>query len=408
MENKPKYLYRGITLNYDLLQQVQLYGVEIKPHYEPLIDQFGRKTVSDGNEYGVYMTDNLTMAEQAYGNVNMMDRTNIRKDLILNVADRPTPLMVPAVGVIYKIDTTGLDVHKPWISSQLTEHYNNGFQGDEWIVESIPPTNYSVVEVTIGPDWLHDAEKIDVSNIVEAQQQIRTMIEKRKQRLEILGMELEKLTPMKRMQLTNQHMQLYRDLFGTNGVRYVNNDDIQLKDGLDYTKYLLSVFYHTNLEQLDYTSLMYIETLKSRLNAGDSFDKLIELINSDMLSNDEKRQVFIDKKEQIGEVANTVAFDTRQKLYDKILRTLTTKKTQKISINDVAQDELKSKVEQEHFMKTEPTKEELIRLRYSLKGTKNEMLERGFEMPNMDDIFDNNEELENKEEKVENIGRGIK
>lgn len=325
MDNKPKYLYRGITLNYDLLQQVQLYGVEIKPHYEPLIDQFGRKTVSDGNEYGVYMTDNLTMAKRAYSKVDMMDGTNIRKELRLNVADRPTPLMVPAVGVVYRIDTAGLDIHKPWISSQLTGHYNNGFQGDEQIAESIPPTNYSVVEVTVGPDWLHDEEKIDVSNIIEAQQQIRIIVEKRKQRLELLGKELEKLSPMKRMQLTNQHRQLYIDLFGAEGVRYVNSEDIQSKDGLDYTKYLLSVFYHANLEQLDYTSLMYIETLKSRLNVGDSFDKLIEPINSDILSNSEKRQVFIDKKEQIGEVANTVAFDTRHCMYNNVLRILISK-----------------------------------------------------------------------------------
>ena len=326
MGEKPQYLYRGIKLNYELLQQLQLFGIEIKPHYEPLIDQYGRKTVSDGNEYGVYMTDNLTMAQQAYGNVRMTDGTIIRKDLRLNVSDRPTPLSIPAVGIVYKINTSGIDVHKPWISSQLTGHYNNGFQGDEWIAPSIPPANYSVVEATIGPDWLHDAKKIHVSNIIETQTQIKTIVERRKQQLEILGKELEKLTPMKRMQLTNQDMQLYRDLFGDNGVRYSNSEDINLNDGLDYTKYLLSVFYYANTEQLDYTTLLYIETLKKRIKAGETVDKLAEFINSDILLNAEKRQAFIDKKAQTGEVANTLAFDRKQEMYNKVFGVLRTKK----------------------------------------------------------------------------------
>ena len=33
MAEKPQYLYRGIKLNYELLQQLQLYGLEITPHY---------------------------------------------------------------------------------------------------------------------------------------------------------------------------------------------------------------------------------------------------------------------------------------------------------------------------------------------------------------------------------------
>lgn len=326
MGEKPQYLYRGIKLNYELLHQLQLYGVEIKPHYAPLIDQYGRKTVSDGNEYGVYMTDNITMAKDAYSNVNMMDGTIIRKDLRLNVADRPTPLSIPAVGVIYRINTEGIDVHKPWISSQLTGHYNNGFQGDEWIAPVIPSTNYSVVEATIGPDWLHDAQKINVSNIKEAQTQIKIIVERRKQQLELLGKELEKLTPMKRMQLTKQEMQLYRDIFGDEGVRYLNSDEMQLSDGLDYSKYLLSVFYHNNSEQLDYRTLLYIETLKSRLKTGASVDELAELINTDMLANSERRQAFIDKKAQTGEVANTLSFDRNQEMYNKVFGVLRKKK----------------------------------------------------------------------------------
>lgn len=71
-------------------------------------------------------------------------------------------------------------------------------------------------------------------------------------------------------------------------------------------------------------------------------------------------------------------------------------------------DNLSSKVEQEHFMKPEQTKEELLQLRDSLKATMLDMQQRGFDMPNFNDLFQeqsfSNVEQEDVE-KVENNGR---
>ena len=62
MENKLQCLYRGKKLNCDSLCKVKFYGVTMKPYYEPHINEYGRETVLDGNEYGVYMSDNLLVA----------------------------------------------------------------------------------------------------------------------------------------------------------------------------------------------------------------------------------------------------------------------------------------------------------------------------------------------------------
>ena len=53
----PKYLYRGIVIDYSDLRGLKLTGVDMKLPYEPYIDEKGRKTVHDENEYGIYMSD---------------------------------------------------------------------------------------------------------------------------------------------------------------------------------------------------------------------------------------------------------------------------------------------------------------------------------------------------------------
>ena len=48
--DKPKILYRGIKIDYNHLANFEFSKVPITLNYEPIIDKYGRKTVSDGNE----------------------------------------------------------------------------------------------------------------------------------------------------------------------------------------------------------------------------------------------------------------------------------------------------------------------------------------------------------------------
>ena len=54
--------------------------------------------------------------------------------------------------------------------------------------------------------------------------------------------------------------------------------------------------------------------------------------------NAEKRQAFIDKKAQSGEVANTLAFDRKQEMYNKVFGVLRTKKNSMNQQNQQNQD----------------------------------------------------------------------
>lgn len=315
---KPAVLYRGVKLNHELFRSVPLYGVELKPHYDPIIDSRGRKTVADGNEYGVYMTDNLTMVQSAYARVDMADGLMVRKDL----AGLYPALKVPAVGVTYEIWTEGVDAHQPWITDYLQGHYNNGFEGHEWVAESVPADKYLVVGITIGPDWLHEAERVDVSDITAAKEKVNSIIEARSGRLESLGEELAKLSAFKRTHLSFADRELYKDLFGPGGALELNVAGFEPRAGQDYVRYLTGVFFHGTREDLDYKSLQYIQTLKSRLKDGDGLDELVGIIKDDIAVNAENRKAFAQRKREDGETFNTVGFDTREERYNNMLYVL--------------------------------------------------------------------------------------
>ena len=154
---RPKDLYRGIVLSYNDLQNIEWYNSDIKVHYEPEIDKYGRQIVSDGNEYGVYMTDNLDMVLSAYGNPRS-NGTTLENSPQLNISGARSTVNVPSVGVIYHINTEGLDIREPFICDELQGHYNNGFQGTEWIADSIPKENVEVVGIKIARDLLHSEQ----------------------------------------------------------------------------------------------------------------------------------------------------------------------------------------------------------------------------------------------------------
>ena len=71
MENdRPEYLYRGMCIKYEDLKNFTFSGIDMELPYEPYIDSQGNKTVHDGNEYGIYMSDNPKVAKSVYGNAS--------------------------------------------------------------------------------------------------------------------------------------------------------------------------------------------------------------------------------------------------------------------------------------------------------------------------------------------------
>ena len=176
--DRPEYLYRGMRIRYDELKDFVFSGIDMELPYEPYIDGQGRETVRDGNEYGIYMSDNPKVAEYTYGNAtNNPDDTYIEPRIMIGNRGNEF-IKIPAIGICYKISTQGLDIRKPWINSILQCVYNNGLTGDEWITDKIPAENYEIMSVQIGKDLLHDEQYLnlsDIENIKEKKKKIRNL-----------------------------------------------------------------------------------------------------------------------------------------------------------------------------------------------------------------------------------------
>jgi len=311
MENKPSVLYRGIKVNYNSLQNFKFSGVDLKVNYAPIIDQYGRKTVTDGNEYGVYMSDNLHMVTSAYGELH-----HDGLPIYNNLSIYNERIMIPSVAIIYQICTEGLDVRKPFISDQLKGHYNNGFQGDEWITDFVPADNYTLYRVRIGSDILHDAENIDLSKTDDISEQVKQKLEIRKYRLETFANAMEKMSPMKRNAIGGDELNILKSIYGKNGLKYINEDSLITNNVDGMLRYLVAKTFKQNESDIDFQTIRYINGLKGQ---AISIDSIIEILKNDKIKNMQDKVAFEERKKQEGVPYVTSKFDKQEKRLDGLM-----------------------------------------------------------------------------------------
>jgi hypothetical protein len=128
----------------------------------PTYDETGKPLITDGNEYGVYMTTNQHMAEvSSYGTPRHTDPLPGSPTFNYR-GQRNVAVDTPRVGITYRIDTDGLEVRKPKIDPTLQGVYNNGFQGDEYIADHVPAEKVRVASFRVGSDLLHRVESLEV------------------------------------------------------------------------------------------------------------------------------------------------------------------------------------------------------------------------------------------------------
>ena len=271
---KPNTLYRGIVLPYQDLNSIEWHDADIKVHYEPKIDEHGRKIIGDGNEYGVYMTDNLDMVLSAYGNPRS-NGTALENSPQLIVSGARMTVNAPSVGIVYQINTNGLDIREPFICDQLQGHYNNGFQGKEWISDMIPKENLEVMSVKIARDLLHD-EQIIQNDGGDIKERIDDIMSKRLSRLQDLSNELEKLPESKRLRLSSVDMEQYKFIFGENGLKYIDLDNCKIQNAQDAITYMKAGI--CQKQDVDMKSLQELEKVKSGLSGTSTFGDIQEAL----------------------------------------------------------------------------------------------------------------------------------
>lgn len=189
----PEHLYRGIVVPVSAIDE-EFLTRPLLPGAKPRLDEHNRVTVNDGNEYGVYMSDNKNMVKAAYADPRHGEA----------MEDVPH-VSVPKVGVLYQIDPTGIEVRRPWITGYLESVYNNGFGGDEWIADSVPPANYQVLQLKLGRDLLERETEYPIDgDFNQVLEQLQADYVRRVGSLTLLGAKIAELPEWKRRD--NSHL----------------------------------------------------------------------------------------------------------------------------------------------------------------------------------------------------------
>ena len=405
MENKPSVLYRGLKVDYNNLQNFEFSGVDLKVNYDPIIDKYGRKTVSDGNEYGVYMSDNLSMVTSAYGDLHH-DGIPIHNNLSI-YNER---IMIPSVTVIYQINTEGLDIRKPFISDQLKGHYNNGFQGDEWIADIVPANNYELYRVRIGADILHDSEDIDLLRTKNISEQVKQKLGMRKYRLETFANAMENMSPTKRNAIGRDELNILKSIYGKNGLKYINEDSLLTSNVDGMLRYLVAKTFKQNELDIDFQTIRYINGLKKQAT---NIDAIIEILKNDKIKNMQDKVAFEERKKQEGISYVTSKFDKQEKRLDSLMTMVLLRQDKdnqyrqeqvNTSINDnkTREDQELEKIKEKYdYDELEPERHQILEQQSHEMLYKRRMREIGID----DNLFDDTVEKTEMTENVERTGR---
>ncbi len=314
---RPSKLYRGLHLSVDDFEKFDLCGDLISP-YDPVIDEQGRQRLRSGNEYGVYMTTNKQMTLDIYGNVHGEGTCINNRITIGTYCER---LAIPAVGIVYEIDPTNLNIRKPWISKEFESSYNSNYDGDEYITDIVPASNCRIIRIIIGRDILHDLELVEVTDdLVKLKGSIMNILNTRRLHLKLFEQELLQQSPIRVKKLMPMDLDMYKELFGYDGIKYMSTEDIANIDpihGDGIIKYLLCAYYQQNSQ--DYSTLKYICHLKSKISGEKKLEELVQLVLLELDKAQQNRRDFIERKRQAGEEVNTGGFDQRIELYKDML-----------------------------------------------------------------------------------------
>ena len=318
----PTTLYRGIVINDDQLKTAPYFGTNLTPFHPAKTDANGHKTIGDGNEYGVYMSDNLTMVECAYGKVRKYHGRPLAPNMRISINGDPAPVTYPSIGVIYAVSTDGMNVREPWMCKAMSGHANNGFEGKEWLADEIPASNYTITKFTLSADWLHPEKTFIVTNLQETQDIIERIISGRRIRLQRLQDVMNKIPERRRLCLSSDDARTLWHLFSKGGAGYTLPECLHPSSAYEYAMYLMTYFYR-NSKELDWTNLNYVTGLIKQLPSAAPFSTLISLVQDDIAEIQSLRANFIRKKIVAGEpVITPTGFDTKIARFEFILKLL--------------------------------------------------------------------------------------
>lgn len=261
---RPETLYRGMRLDYNQLKNYSFArDITLPPEF---IYRDGMKCVMDGNEYGIYMSDNERMVDKSYAEVTEHDVDEI--DHNIRIGMYKVRVGLPKIGIKMEIATDGLNIKEPYICQQMQGVYNNGFQGKEWIsTEDIPLNNISYTKVCMGPDILHEEKDFTGTPLSRMKDSLTKEMEVRNKRLQTLVSELRNVPPnaLARADTENLSKDL-RLMYGERDAIHQDTRTMSLETKDDLRAFLLAGSYQR--DGLDLESIWKIDRFMQNVKDG--------------------------------------------------------------------------------------------------------------------------------------------
>lgn len=197
---RPEKLYRGITINPEELTVEKLRQTLVPG----TVNSDDPTKINDGNELGVYMSTNVTMVARAYARGGMGMR-RIETPKYMDRGAVANKIDLPSCGVVFEIDTHNLDIREPEITQVLQGVYNNGFIGEEWIADTVPPESVRVCKLILA-EHANDANAVVVEVADNSDEALQAAIDsikeeygRRKIAAERFREQIEQLTERERL-----------------------------------------------------------------------------------------------------------------------------------------------------------------------------------------------------------------
>lgn len=268
-----KKLYRGITFDASELDNIALGDKDLVVKREPVIDENGNSTLGGGDEYGLYMSDDILVVKTAYGCCNQMGAAI---STVTFGNNPPMRVRQPQISVIYEIDSENLPgLRKPKLRGVY--QMNNGLPGEEWICDRAPKGSYSVMLATIGFDSIHSQTDIKTKGMTPEQirDKIASVFLQRLKDLQEFDSILQSLKTSQRFGLDNTFM--FKDMFDDNGILKINLDEFNPETEEEKRKFLIASDYKENGFDFDAQNFLY--SLKNNFIENDAKMSILDIIN---------------------------------------------------------------------------------------------------------------------------------
>ena len=309
MSQVPKIIYRGIVLNSQSAREYKYIGDSIRLKTKPVKAADGNEILPNGNEYGIYMTGHKDIAVENYARRYGKNRKILSNRNVLKPNALQTNIYAPSVGVVFEINTNGLNVKIPKNYTGFAE--NEGHFGHEWISkEPIPQKNYRISDFYISENLLFDETHITVTNIVKDTARLMQIIKQRETRTKIFIQEvIDKIPGNDRIVLSQSQIDIYKKIYGEEGVRFIDYENKDIKTEYDKLMYIFAKEYRKDTKNLDMRSLGILVDIEKELKNPKNNKNLESLLLDKKQKKTETRDNYVNKQNKDGGKQNTYNFD---------------------------------------------------------------------------------------------------